>query len=154
MVKRLEFLRGALYMLVAKTTVPVAMVKEAEEVIGKTVNWAKHFHKQFHNKLMHVPDTKCTLLGSYLQIILSWIKEFNGGGVATLLKEQIPLSIVSSLVIAALTPPIAESLAPPIVAEVPKAPPMIDEEEKAVVQIVRSLKLPTAPNLNEEALCF
>ncbi|CAM6094635.1 unnamed protein product [Calypogeia fissa] len=144
-------MRGALYIQVAKTTVPLEMVRETREVIGKSVNWAKHFHKHFHNELMQARGAKCMLLGSHLRIIFSWIQNNKGRGVATLLKERIPPSIVSPIVIEALAPPAAEVLASPVVAKVPEAPPTIDKEEEAVAQIVRSLKLPTVPDLNEEA---
>ncbi|CAM6102936.1 unnamed protein product [Calypogeia fissa] len=69
LVERLQFLRQALYIQMAKTTVPMALVREVEEVLGKGVNWAKHFHKQFHHELAQARSTKRTFLGSHLRII-------------------------------------------------------------------------------------
>ncbi|CAM6123673.1 unnamed protein product [Calypogeia fissa] len=48
-------------------------------------------------------------------------------------------------------PPLAVEAATPRVAEVPKASPMIEQEEEAVAQIVRSLKELNAPDLNGDA---
>ncbi|CAM6091258.1 unnamed protein product [Calypogeia fissa] len=94
LVERLQFLRQALYIQMAKTTVPVALVREAKEVLGKDVNWAQHFHKQFHHELAQARNTKRTFLGSHLCIIFGSIREFKGGDVAKLIKKRIPPSVL------------------------------------------------------------
>ncbi|CAM6124058.1 unnamed protein product [Calypogeia fissa] len=151
LVERLEFLRQALYIQLAKTTVPVSLVREAEEVMGKGVNWAKHFHKQFHHELAQVRGTKCTMLGSHLQIIFGWIKNSGGGGVATLIKEKIPASITLPQEAAVPSPPVNKVVVTPVVAEVPEVPLTLSQEEQNVAQIVSSLNRTATPDLNENA---
>ncbi|CAM6101870.1 unnamed protein product [Calypogeia fissa] len=151
LVERLEFLRQALYIQLAKTTVPVSLVREAEEVMGKDVNWAKQFHKQFHHELAQARGTKRTMLGSHLQIIFGWIKNYRGGGVATLIKEKIPAPITLPKEAAVPSPLVNKVVVAPVVAEVLEVPMTLSQEEQNVAQIVSSLNRTTAPDLNENA---
>ncbi|CAM6128467.1 unnamed protein product [Calypogeia fissa] len=75
LVERLEFMRVALYMQEKKTTVSALLVREAEQVLGSSTNWAKHFHKQFHQQMTVARISKKTLLGSYIRMIFHWVKQ-------------------------------------------------------------------------------
>ncbi|CAM6094466.1 unnamed protein product [Calypogeia fissa] len=151
LVERLQFLRQALYIQMAKTTVPVALVREAEEVLGKDVNWAQHFHKQFHHELAQARNTKRTFLGSHLRIIFGWIREFKGGDVAKLIKKRIPASVVVQPETAPPVSLVAEAVVTPVVTVVSGAPPVLSQEEQNVAQIVRSFNMTTEPSPKGEA---
>ncbi|CAM6128013.1 unnamed protein product [Calypogeia fissa] len=75
LVERLEFMRVALYMQEKKTTVSASLVREAEQVLGSSTNWAKHFHKQFHQQMTVARISKRTLLGSHIRLIFHWVKQ-------------------------------------------------------------------------------
>ncbi|CAM6123801.1 unnamed protein product [Calypogeia fissa] len=135
----------------AKTTVPVALVREAEEVLGKDVNWAQHFHKQFHHELAQARNTKRTFFGSHLRIIFGWIREFKGGDVTKLIKKKIPTPVVVQQETAAPASPVAEVVVTLVVTVASGAPPVLSQEEQNVTQIVMSLNLTTEPNPNREA---
>ncbi|CAM6104278.1 unnamed protein product [Calypogeia fissa] len=71
-----------------------SLVREAEEVLGSSTNWAKHFHKQFHHELSSARLTKKTLLGSHICMIFHWIKQQRGKKVPTPITISIPPPIV------------------------------------------------------------
>ncbi|CAM6102379.1 unnamed protein product [Calypogeia fissa] len=75
LVERMEFMRTALYMQEKKTMVSASLVREAEQVLGNNTNWAKHFHKQFHQQMVVARISKKTLLGSHIRMIFYWIKQ-------------------------------------------------------------------------------
>ncbi|CAM6098034.1 unnamed protein product [Calypogeia fissa] len=75
LVERLEFMRTAWYMQEKKAMVSGSLVREVEEVLGSSTNWAKHFHKQFHHELSMARLTKKTLLGSHIRMIFHWVKQ-------------------------------------------------------------------------------
>ncbi|CAM6094528.1 unnamed protein product [Calypogeia fissa] len=151
LVERLQFLRQTLYIQMAKTTVPLALVREAKEVLGKDINWAQHFHKQFHHELAQARKTKRTFLGRHLRIIFGWIREFKGGDVARLIKKKIPASVVVQQGTAAPVFPVIEVVVTPVVTVASRAPPVLSQEEQNVVQIVRSFNVTTKPSPNREA---
>ncbi|CAM6101658.1 unnamed protein product [Calypogeia fissa] len=68
-------MRVALYMQEKKTTVSASLVREAEQVLGSNTNWAKHFHKQFHQQMTVARISKKTLLGSHISMIFHWVKQ-------------------------------------------------------------------------------
>ncbi|CAM6121737.1 unnamed protein product [Calypogeia fissa] len=146
LVERLEFMRGALYMQVSKTTAPVALVREAEEVLGKSTNWSKHFHKQFHHELSLARSTKKTLLGSHIRMIFNWIKFKRGTGVSTPLPEVIPPPIAPLPVAAVTAPQVQVIVLPPSLQAAAVAPPADSIVEAA--QTVSLLKTKVVLNTN------
>ncbi|CAM6104268.1 unnamed protein product [Calypogeia fissa] len=70
MVERLEFMRCAMYIMEKKSTISGSMVREVEEVLGGSTDWAKHFHKQFHHEVESLRLNRKLILGSHLRIIL------------------------------------------------------------------------------------
>ncbi|CAM6090611.1 unnamed protein product [Calypogeia fissa] len=73
-------MRVALYMQEKKTTVSASLVRKAEQVLGSNTNWAKHFHKQFHQQMTMARISKRTLLGSHIRMIFHWVKQQRGKG--------------------------------------------------------------------------
>ncbi|CAM6082530.1 unnamed protein product [Calypogeia fissa] len=75
MVERLEFMRCTMYIMEKKSTISSLMVREVEEVLEGSTDWAKHFHKQFHHEVENLRLNKKSILGSHLCIILCWYKD-------------------------------------------------------------------------------
>ncbi|CAM6086278.1 unnamed protein product [Calypogeia fissa] len=75
MVERLEFMRCAMYIMEKKSTISDSMVREVEEVLGGSTDWAKHFHKQFHHEVESLRLNRKSILGSHLRMILCWYKD-------------------------------------------------------------------------------
>ncbi|CAM6105484.1 unnamed protein product [Calypogeia fissa] len=90
MVEHLEFTQAILYMQDKssdkRNIIIGVQVREAEEVRGGATDWAKHFAKQFHNKLALLRSTKKTRLGSHIRIILLSL-EWMQAQVASVAKE-------------------------------------------------------------------
>ncbi|CAM6099467.1 unnamed protein product [Calypogeia fissa] len=70
MVEHLEFMRCMMYIMEKKSTISGSMVREVEEVLGGSTDWAKHFHKQFHHEVENSCLNRKSILGSHLRMIL------------------------------------------------------------------------------------
>ncbi|CAM6126255.1 unnamed protein product [Calypogeia fissa] len=68
LVKRLEFIRVALYLQERRNVITGVQVREAEEVRGGS-NWAKHLFKQLHHNLDMARSTKKCRALNHIRII-------------------------------------------------------------------------------------
>ncbi|CAM6082564.1 unnamed protein product [Calypogeia fissa] len=90
MVERLEFMRCTMYIMEKKSTIFGSMVREVEEVLGGSTDWAKHFHKQFHHEVENLRLNKKSILGSHLRMILLWYKDQYSKTLVDPLPDSIP----------------------------------------------------------------
>ncbi|CAM6086194.1 unnamed protein product [Calypogeia fissa] len=130
MVERLEFMRCAMYIMEKKSTISGSMVREVEEVLGGSIDWAKQFHKQIHHKVESLRLNKKSILGSHLRMILRWYK------------DQYSKTLVN---------PLPDSIPPPALAVRQIAQPISIEDQERNGVVASSTKRPRNGQLLEVA---